>query len=124
MQSVDAFRDGLDAQDRALIDCLREIIGNCRSDLEESIKWNAPSFSVNGEDRITLGLERKGGVRIVLHLGAKVKDNSGFHFEDKSGLARWPAPDRGVLVFRDRQDVENKRREVTQLCERWLALTL
>lgn len=124
MQSLDAFLNGLCAKDRATIDCLREIITDSRSDLEESIKWNAPNFAVNGQDRITLGLERKGGVRVVLHLGAKVKDNSGFHFDDKAGLARWPAPDRGIMLFQDRQAVETRRGELAELCERWLALTV
>ncbi len=123
MQTIDAFRMSLSAKDRATVDCLREIIADSHRDLEESIKWNAPNFSLKGQDRITLGLERKGGVRVVFHLGAKVKDHSGFHFEDKSRLAKWPAPDRGIVVFQDQRGVEAQRKDFASLCKRWLTET-
>lgn len=123
MQTVDTFRKSLSAADLATVDCLREIIDGSHDDLEESIKWNAPNFSFNGQDRITLGLERKGGVRVVFHLGAKTADNSGFQFDDMTGLARWPAPDRGVAVFRDLESVEARRNEIADLCKRWLQVT-
>lgn len=123
MQTVDMFRSSLGAADLATVDCLREIILGSHDDLEESIKWNAPNFSLKGRDRITLGLERKGGVRAVFHLGAKVADNSGFRFDDKTGLARWPATDRGIAIFSDRESVEARRDEFADLCKRWLQAT-
>ncbi len=123
MKTVESFRSTLSAKDLATVDCLRRIIMDCRDDLEETIKWNGPNFSVNGHDRITLGLDRKGGIRVVFHLGAKVAANKGFRFADTTGLAKWPAPDRGVAKFKDLEAVEGHRTALTDLCKRWLALT-
>lgn len=123
MLTVEAFRQSLDAKNLETVDYLREIIAGISDDLEENIKWNAPNYAIAGRDRITLGLERKGGVRVVFHLGAKVADNSGFKFDDIDQLARWPAPDRGVVVFADKAAVEARRNALASLCTRWLAQT-
>ena len=126
MSTVEAFRQGLDAETLATVDALRRAIAIAHPSLTERLKWNAPSFALGSgddDDRITLGLERKGGVRVVLHRGAKVKDSSGFVFEDSAGLAKWPARDRGVMVFADVPAVEAKRAALENLCERWIAAT-
>ena len=94
-----------------------------RSGLTEQIKWNALSISLGGDDRITLGIERKGGVRVVLHRGAKQKDAAGFHFSHPASFARWPTVDRGVIVFKGAAQVERLRDEFCDLCARWLAAT-
>lgn len=102
---------------------LRQLALGARRDVSEHIKWNAPSFCLQGNDRITLGLERNGAVRVVLHRGAKVKPVSGFRFADASGLVRWAAPDRGVLLFRTEQELDAKRDAVSGLFARWLDAT-
>jgi hypothetical protein len=119
---VAAWLEGLDAQPRAMIDALREIAAMNPS-LTERIKWNAPSFAIGDEDRVTLGVERKGGVRLVLHRGVKPKDAAGFAFADPDRLAQWPAPDRGVIRFSDLAEIEAKRGALTDLCRRWIAAT-
>ena len=124
MGSVQEFREGLDPATLATVDLLRSVITGVEPELTERIKWNAPSFALAGDDRITLGLERQGGVRVVLHRGAKQKDAAGFSFIDPAGLARWPAPDRGVIVFDDVAHVESRRDEFRDLCCRWLSATV
>jgi hypothetical protein len=104
------------------IEALRSTIRAAGPDLVESIKWNAPSFAQEGEDRITLGLEQKGGVRAVLHRGAAAKAD-GFAFEDTAKLARWPSPDRGILKFRDAGEIEPRRPALADLFARWLEAT-
>jgi hypothetical protein len=127
MATLDTFLNGLDAETRQTIDTLRTAIATAGPDLVERLKWNAPSFAVapggDDDDRITLGLERKGGVRVVLHRGAKAKDTMGFRFEDVSGLAKWPAADRGVVVFKDTAAAAVRLDDFTELCARWLAAT-
>lgn len=123
MSTIDAFRRSLDPDSLILVDVLRRAIAEARPGLSERIKWNAPSFAIGDDDRITLGLERKGGVRVVLHRGAKVKDASGFRFEDPDGLAQWPTPDRGVIVFRDASALEAVLPAFRTLCARWVAAT-
>lgn len=118
---VQAFRKGLDPKLLETVDALRALIMASDARLTEGFKWNAPSFAFEGEDRITLGLERKGGVRIVLHRGAKPKDAAGFHFEDEAALARWPDPDRGIVLVTDASDVANKAAPLQALFARWIA---
>ena len=123
MPSVEAFRRGLDSDTLAIVDGLRKIIAGSHAKLEEGIKWNAPSFALAGEDRITLGIERKGGVRVVFHRGAKVQDAAKFKFEDTAGLAQWPARDRGVVIFKTPAEVKANQKALADLCKRWLAAT-
>jgi hypothetical protein len=120
---VDAYVAGLDGDAKAIVALLRQLALAAGRDVGEHIKWNAPSFWVQGDDRITLGLERNGAVRVVLHRGAKVKQVAGFSFADASGLVRWAAPDRGVLVFRTQQELDARRDAVSDLFARWLDAT-
>ncbi|MFC3711283.1 DUF1801 domain-containing protein [Sphingoaurantiacus capsulatus] len=104
---------------RAAIDTLRAAVAAASPALVETIKWNAPSFALDGEDRATLNLGPKGSLRLILHRGARAP--AGFSFDDPGGLAKWPSPDRGVLSFRDGADVAAKAPAVTDLVLRWLS---
>jgi hypothetical protein len=121
--TIDDFRRSLDEQTLRTVDALRNIIAAAHPELTEHVKWNAPSFALAGQDRITLGVERRGGVRVVLHRGAKPKDAANFIFSDPAGLANWPTGDRGVIVFRDSAQVADMREQLRDLCTRWLAAT-
>ncbi|WP_426167113.1 DUF1801 domain-containing protein [Sandarakinorhabdus sp. DWP1-3-1] len=121
--AVDAYIAGLDAPTAAVVTRLRTLAMTAAEGVTEHVKWNAPSFCVAGDDRITLGLERAGGVRMVLHRGAKVKDSAGFVFADPAGLARWPAVDRGVVTIRDAAALEAMAPALADVMARWLAAT-
>jgi hypothetical protein len=121
--AVEAWLGGQDAAVREAIEALRDAVRASGRVLEESIKWNAPSFAHEGADRVTLGVERKGGVRMVLHRGAKAADAAAFRFDDTARLAKWPAPDRGVVVFRDAAAVRAKAADVADLVRRWVDAT-
>lgn len=120
MTTVSDFLASLEPETRATVERLREIVAQAAPGLTERIKWNAPSFALGETDLITLGLERRGGVRLVLHRGAKPKNTVDFRFEDPARLARWAAPDRGVMVFQRRQDLEEKALALQDLCARWV----
>ncbi len=121
IRTVEEYRSEMDTGNLVTLDALRAIISRVNGDLIETIKWNAPNYALNGEDRITLGIERKGGIRVVFHRGAKVKDMSDFSFEDSTNLARWPSPDRGVAVFKDVNAVEKHTGDLLNLCRSWLS---
>lgn len=104
---------------RAAIERLRAIVSAAAPHLTEEIKWNAPSYADAGQDRVTLGLERKGGYRVVLHRGAAVKAD-GFVFDDPDGLAAWPSPDRGVVRFADLDAIEARAQALGTLISRWV----
>ena len=122
MVTVDEWRTACSPDALCIVDALRDAVMVANSNVEETIKWNAPSFAQHGRDRITLGLDRSGGARVVLHRGAQPCDD-GFVFHDPDGLARWPSPDRGVMTFKDLSAVTDGRDKLIRLFRRWLEVT-
>jgi len=121
--SVDAWLDTLDSGRRVAIDGLRAIVLAADPALTEEIKWNAPSYAYQGHDRITLGVEPRGGYRVVLHRGARVQDATAFRFDDPCDLAVWPSPDRGIVRLADLNAIEAKSASLTSLITRWIVAT-
>lgn len=117
--AVQAWLERQDPQARAGVERLREIVRAVPAAWQETIKWNAPSFAVDGEDRVTLGVDRKGGWRLVLHRGAAAAPD--FAFVDAAGLARWPTPDRGVVAFRRLEEIAEARSGLVRLIGDWVA---
>ncbi len=120
---VDAWVAGLEPGSAAMVGRLRSLALAAAPDIAERIKWNAPSFGPGDSDRITLGLDRKGGVRVVLHRGATAKADAAFVFADPAVLIRWAAPDRGVLAFTDIAAIATKSGEIADIFARWVAAT-
>jgi hypothetical protein len=108
---------------RSAVERLRVMVLDAGDGVTEHIKWNGPSFCIDGDDRITVGLAPKGGVRAILHRGVKVKDASGFVFPDDSGLIQWAAPDRGVVTFIDEAAIADSAKAFADICRRWLEAT-
>ena len=108
---------------RAMIEPLRAAALNAADGVTEHIKWNGPSFCIDGDDRITLGLNPRAGVRAVLHRGVRAKDATGFAFPDDSGLIQWAAGDRGVINFADQAAVAATAEAFGAICRRWLEAT-
>lgn len=102
---------------------LRKLVAGSHPDVAEHVKWKGPSFLIDGDDRISLGVARGGAVRAVLHRGVKAKPTEGFVFEDEWGLVKWAAVDRGVVAFADTTEVEANAEPFKALCRRWFDAT-
>lgn len=122
-QAVDGWLAAQTPDSRHAVERLRAAVLAAADGVTEHIKWNGPSFCIDGDDRITVGLAPKGGVRAILHRGVKVKDASGFVFPDDSGLIRWAAPDRGVISFADEAAIAANAEAFANICRRWLEAT-
>ena len=59
-EQVRAYMNQLNHPMKAEIEMVRRIIAGADSRLTERIKWNAPSFCLDGDDRITFNLHGKG----------------------------------------------------------------
>jgi hypothetical protein len=122
-QDVDILVAALPEPARGMVELLRRLVADSHPDVREHVKWNGPSFVIDGDDRITLGTDKAGRARAVLHRGAKARPLEGFGFADDAGLARWVAPDRGLVEFTDLADVETRGEAFKILCRRWLDAT-
>ncbi len=92
------------------------------SELTKIIKWNAPSFCDHGKDRLTLMLHKKDRVGLILHTGAKPKeDKKAPHlYEDRTGLLEWNSNIRATITFVDMTDFLTKRNLFKQAVKHWL----
>jgi hypothetical protein len=123
-QSVDDFMGALSHPLKAETARLRAIVRAAAPETGERVKWNAPSNGPGDEDRVTFNLSRQDRVQVVFHRGAKAKAAAGFTFDgDPEGLLNWAAPDRGVAVFRNAAEVEERAAAFTALVRAWLAAT-
>jgi hypothetical protein len=88
------------------------------------IKWNAPSFCIDGEDRITFRLQPGDRVELIFHRGAKKRsDIATFTFVDPSGLLKLITPDRGVVVLADAAATAHQLPDILRLVEEWTTAT-
>ncbi len=122
-EDVERFMRELEHPLKAEISRVRSAILAASSEVTEHIKWNAPSFCIGGEDRVTFRLQPEDRFQLVFHRGSKVKDAKGFRFEDDSGLLEWAAADRAVLTFQDAKDVKAKSAAAVELVARWMEAT-
>lgn len=89
----------------------------------EHIKWKAPSFCRDNDDRVTFQLRHPQRIQLIFHRGAKVKDIAGFTFADTSGLIQWAATDRGIVTFAIAEDVAARKDDLLSLILRWMDAT-
>ena len=118
--AVDEFLEKLDHPLKPVLEASRRTILGTDKCVTEGIKWNAPSFYCN-EWFATANLRKNDEVLIVLHLGAKVKDNStGMRIEDPDGLLTWPAKDRAVARFGSVKEFKAKQPAFKAVLGQWV----
>jgi hypothetical protein len=123
VQSVGGWLADQTPDVRSAVERLRKLALGADEGVTEHIKWNGPSFCIDGDDRITVGIAPKGGVRAILHRGVKAKNAAGFSFPDDTGLIQWAAPDRGVITFEGEEAVSAHADAFAAICRRWFEAT-
>lgn len=118
--AVVAFMKALDHPQKKAIEAVRQLILSVSPEIHEGIKWNSPSFRTT-EYFATLNL-RNDRVWLILHLGAKVKDNAtkGMQIADPTGLLKWLAKDRALVTFENVKDVVAKRAALKKVLREWI----
>jgi hypothetical protein len=107
-----------------VLEALRAAIRAAAPQLQEGIKWNAPSFASGGDDRITTNLSAKDRVRVVFHCGAKKRAAGAGRVDvEDHGLLEWAAHDRGIATFRSVEEVAAARSALAGLVRDWIAAT-
>jgi hypothetical protein len=120
---VTEYMDRLVHARKPEVEQLRNAILSAGVALTEQIKWNAPSFCVDGEDRVTMRLQPGDRVELVFHRGAKKRVDA-FEFTDTTGLIRWRTPDRGIVELADAQATRDHLSDVVSLVEAWMRSTV
>ena len=99
-ETVEAFLSAQTPDVRAMVERLRTTIMDAEPRLVEIVKWNSPTFTLDGEDRLTINASLKGSVRLILHRGTSVAETKGAAstFDgDPQGLLTWHSDIRASL---------------------------
>lgn len=123
LSALDAYMDELQHGRKSEVETLRRLILDAIPELNERIKWNAPSFGKGDDDRITMRLHPGDRLQLILHRGAKAAADDLFRFEDPDRFITWAAPDRGVIAFKDADDLAAKSAALPEILRRWVACT-
>ncbi|EPX64510.1 hypothetical protein D187_003246 [Cystobacter fuscus DSM 2262] len=120
-ESVEDFLAALEHPFKREILTLRQLILGADPRISEGIKWNAPSFRTE-EYFATFHLRAKEGVQVILHLGAKKRNDlaSGIDIPDPESLLEWLATDRASVRFRDMKDIDAKGAAFASVIRQWI----
>jgi hypothetical protein len=118
-ETVDAFLESLQHPLKPAVLLLRQIFQQADPSINESIKWNVPSFSTS-EYFATMHLRAQNRIGVILHFGAKKRDTGGITINDPESLLEWLAADRAQVLFHDLPDLEGKRTALTKIIRDWI----
>lgn len=121
-RELETYMSGLVHPMRAEVETVLAALLSEDADIAAGVKWNAPSFTWRGEDRVTFRLHPKGWLQLILHRGAKPRDGA-FTFDDPSGLITWLAPDRGMIELKDSAAVTANLPAVVAVSRAWMQAT-
>jgi len=122
--TVDEFLGDLDVDRQSQVKELREYILGSEPLLTEHIKWNAPSYIKDGEDRITFNtMNKEQAVKLVFHMGATRKeDKKGEPILKNTNMIEWVSDIRGYVTFKDLKGITSNEEEIKRIVRDWLAL--
>ena len=103
-EQVDEFMQRLEHPLKAEVEMVREIIKGVNQDIAEQIKWNAPSFSYEGESLVTFNLWEKKRIHLVFH--------NPMIAEVKSKLLEGDYDHRRMAYFADQNDIQAKKKSL------------
>lgn len=118
--SVNVYMQKLEHPLKPVVEAIRSTILKADPRITEGIKWNSPSFYCYGWFA-AVNTRAKNGVQVVLHHGAKVRNDTTLSstVDDASLLLTWPSQDRAVLSFISTEDFQNKRGAFEKIIKQW-----
>ena len=118
---VSLFLDNLNHPRRSELDVLRTIILSSTENIFEDIKWNAPKYKFNNEDRITMRIIPTKHFQLIFHCGAKVITQPKEKLiEDPLNLLIWKDNSRAIANFKNQEDIIKNKKALSQLIVNWL----
>jgi len=122
-KEVTEFLNDLNHPFRNEIEELRDCILASDKNLIENIKWNAPNYSFENEDRITMRIQPiTTKVQLIFHRGAKKHEQPKERLiANKSIKLLWKENDRAIITFKNKQEIENGKSELEKIINEWLS---
>jgi len=123
-KTVDEYINGLDGNRRSQVEMLRKYILDEEPSLTEHIKWNAPSYVKDEEDRITFNtMDKEQVVKLIFHMGATRKeDKKGQPLLKDATLVEWVSDIRGYMSFNNLDEIIANEKEIKRIIRAWLAV--
>jgi len=120
-KNVENFLSALDHPLKQEILALRKIILNLDPSIGEDIKWNVPSFFIK-EFFATFHLRGKDRVQVILHFGAKKRDDTiqGGAIADPDSLLIWLGKDRASIKFDNMNEVIARKSAFENILRQWI----
>lgn len=112
--AVDKFLLELSHPLTAEIEAVRAIIKGVSKDINEEVKWKAPSFNYKGEYLVTFNLRETKRIHLVFHNPMIPKL--------KSELLEGDYKDRRMLYFADMKDIKAKKSELERILKQLIKL--
>ena len=124
-KNLEDFLSDLPSDKKEQVLELRHYIQSVDPGLEEHIKWNAPSYVKDSEDRITFNvLNKEGLVKLVFHMGANRKeDRKAEPVLQDAPLIEWVSDIRGYMTFKDLQQIKSQETAIKAHVKDWLAIS-
>lgn len=110
---------GLEHPHKAAIEALRQAVRGADGSIGEGVKWNAPSFRTT-EYFATTHLRSEDGIGVILHLGAKAREDPSIEIADPERLLQWLARDRAIVIFTGIEQVTARERALQALVRQWI----
>jgi hypothetical protein len=119
-EAVNAYIKMLEHPLKTTVEEIRRTILEADPRITEGIKWNSSSFYCYGWFA-TINLKARNGVQVVLHHGAKIRDDStlSLTIDDPSQLLTWPSQDRAIVTFVSADSFQSNRSAFKKVIKQW-----
>ena len=119
---VTEFLNQLSHPFRNEIEELRDYILESNKNLTENIKWNAPNYCFENEDRLTMRIHPiTTKVQLIFHRGAKKQEQPKDKLiENKSKMLVWKENDRAIITFKSIQEIKNAKEQLQIIINEWI----
>ncbi len=119
-EAVNAYMGALEHPLKSVVAAIRRTILGADQTITEGIKWNSPSFYCHGWFA-TVNLRARDSVQVVLHHGAKVRDDTTLSASivDTIKLLTWLSKDRAIVLFTNDEDLHSKQAAFESIIRQW-----
>ena len=114
-----AFMAALDHPLKKDIETVRKLILGVSPKITDGVKWNSISFR-HTDWFATVNLRSKDVIQLVMHTGAKAKDNPDFKIADPNGLLLWLAKDRALATLGSGKTLQANAKAFEAIVKAWI----